>query len=87
MLTYGDQGDFAAAQSPRPLMLWAPLGDIGMPKEGVNRFLEVAQPAYQKANASGNLVIHRPPGEHSFTPEAFEALFSFFSEKLAAIEN
>src|SRR6185503_5730085 len=49
MLTQGDQGDFAAAMAPRPLMLWAPLSDIGMPNEGVDRFVEVVQPAYAKA--------------------------------------
>ncbi len=78
MLTVGDQGNFAAAMAPRPLMLWAPTEDIGMPKEGVERFLEVAQPAYAQAKKPDALVAHRPPGEHSFTLEAFEALEKFF---------
>jgi dienelactone hydrolase len=78
MLTVGDQGHFAAAMAPRPLMLWAPTEDIGMPKEGVQRFLEVVQPAYARAKAKDALVIHRPPGEHSFTLEAFEAMERFF---------
>jgi dienelactone hydrolase len=38
MLARGDQADFAAAIAPRPLMLWAPRSDVGMPKEGVDRF-------------------------------------------------
>jgi dienelactone hydrolase len=82
MLAKGDQGDFAAAHAPRPLMLWAPLEDIGMPKEGVDRFLEAAQPAYARAGAPGALVVHRPPGGHSFTPAAFEALTAFFDQHL-----
>ncbi|MDA2930778.1 dienelactone hydrolase family protein [Acidobacteria bacterium AH-259-O06] len=82
MLTRGDQGDFAAAMAPRPLMLWAPLHDIGMPREGVDRFLEVVQPAYAKAGAPGALVVHRPPGEHSFSLEAFQAMKSFFDRHL-----
>ena len=82
MLTKGDQGDFAAAMAPRPLMLWAPLNDIGMPREGVTRFLEVVQPAYVKAEAADALVVHRPPGEHEFTLEAFETMRAFFDSRL-----
>ncbi len=82
MLSKGDQGDFAAAMAPRPLMLWAPLDDIGMPKEGVDRFLQVVQPAYRQANAARALVVHRPPGEHSFTLEAFQAMKNFFDTYL-----
>ena len=82
MLTKGDQGDFAAAMAPRPLMLWAPLNDIGMPKEGVSRFLEAAEPAYDKAGAKDALVVHRPPGDHDFTLEAFEAMRAFFDSHL-----
>ena len=48
MLTLGDQGDYRAALAPRPLMLWATTEDIGMPKEGVQRFIETALPAYEK---------------------------------------
>ena len=82
MLTKGDHGDFAAAMAPRPLMLWAPLNDIGMPAEGVARFLEVAQPAYQRAGGADRLVVHRPPGEHALTIESFEAAFQFFEKFL-----
>jgi dienelactone hydrolase len=82
MLEVGDQGDFAAAMAPRPLMLWAPLEDIGMPREGVDRFLQQVQPAYREAGKPENLVIHRPAGGHSFTPEAFQAMQSFFDRFL-----
>jgi len=82
MLTVGDQGDFAAAMAPRPLMLWAPTEDIGMPKEGVERFLNVARPAYEHLNAGSALVVHRQPGEHSFTIEAFNAMEQFFQQYL-----
>ncbi len=81
MLTKGDQGDFAAAMAPRPLMLWAPLEDIGMPKEGVDRFLDVVRPAYESAGRPDALVIHRNPGEHSFSMEAFEAMVDFFDDQ------
>jgi dienelactone hydrolase len=87
MLTVGDQGDFAAAMAPRPLMLWAPLNDIGMPAEGVERFLEVAQPAYAARKAADSLVVHRPPGEHEFTMEAFEAMKAFFDARLASRDH
>lgn len=82
MLTKGDQGDFAAAMAPRPLMLWAPRSDIGMPNEGIDRFLEVAGPAYQRAGAQDRLVVHRPPGEHALSIESFEAMYQFFQKFL-----
>lgn len=82
MLNTGDQGDFAAAMAPRPLMLWAPLDDIGMPKEGVERFLQAVEPAYIQAGARDALVVHRPPGEHTFSLEAFQAMKAFFDSHL-----
>lgn len=82
MLTKGDQADFAAALAPRPIMLWAPLEDIGMPRQGVDRFLKVVEPAYRGAGASGKLVVHQKPGVHEFSLEAFEALVKFFADNL-----
>lgn len=82
MLTKGDHGEFAAAMAPRPLMLWAPRNDVGMPNEGIDRFLEAAQPAYQRAGAADRLVVHRPPGEHALTIESFEAVYQFFEKFL-----
>src|SRR5207302_1884775 len=73
--------------APRPLMLWAPRDDIGMPPEGVDRFLEVARPAYQRADAIDRLVVHRPPGEHAMTIESFEAAYQFFEEFLKGKQN
>lgn len=82
MLTRGDQADFAAALAPRPLMLWAPQSDIGMPKSGVDRFAASVRPAYTRAGAGQRLVIHQPPGEHEFTVEAFEAMAAFLRTAL-----
>ena len=76
MLTKGDQGEFAAAMAPRPLMLWAPLDDIGMPAGGVSEFVKKVAPAYAK----GGFVAHRLPGEHAFTLEAFSALVEFLDK-------
>ena len=36
IIAAGDQARFAAAMAPRPLMLWAPTADIGMPREAVD---------------------------------------------------
>jgi dienelactone hydrolase len=85
MLTKGDHGEFAAAMAPRPLMLWAPRSDIGMPNEGIDRFLETAAPAYRRAGAPDNLVVHRPPGEHALTIESFEAVHQFFEKFLRGV--
>jgi hypothetical protein len=85
MLTKGDHGEFAAAMAPRPLMVWAPTEDIGMPREGVDRFASLARPAYERAGAAAKLVIHQPPGEHDFTMEAFEAMRRFFDAELLGV--
>jgi dienelactone hydrolase len=82
MLTKGDHGEFAAAMAPRPLMLWAPRNDIGMPNQGIDSFLSVAEPAYLRAGAPHNLIVHRPPGEHALTIESFEAAYQFFEKFL-----
>jgi dienelactone hydrolase len=82
LLEKGDHGDFAAAMAPRPLMLWAPASDVGMPREGVDRFRLRVEPAYRRVGARNALRIHQPQGGHSFTLEAFEAMASFFGEFL-----
>jgi dienelactone hydrolase len=82
MLQKGDQAYFAAAMAPRPLMLWAPQQDIGMPKQGVDAFIGIVRPAYLKAGAPDALVIHQPPGEHRFTLEAFASMKAFFDNQL-----
>ncbi|UCF36753.1 MAG: hypothetical protein JSU96_18385 [Acidobacteriota bacterium] len=82
MLTRGDQGDFAAAMAPRPLMIWAPLQDIGMPASGVESFLNAVEPAYRRKNGLQFLSVHRPPGEHAFSLEAFSAMRRFFTDQL-----
>ena len=82
MLTSGDQGDFAAAMAPRPLMLWAPTEDIGMPNQGIDRFLQVVEPAYKQAGAADHLVVHRPQGKHALTKESVSAAKAFFDRFL-----
>ena len=82
MLERGDHGDLASAMAPRPLMLWAPTSDVGMPREGVDRFRERVGQAYDQAGAPNALRIHQLPGEHSFTVESFDAMASIFAEFL-----
>ena len=86
MLEKGDQADFAAALAPKPLMLWAPTEDIGMPREGVDRFVAQVRPAYERLGESDALVVHQQPGEHSFTLEAFEAMTRFFRDTFGAAQ-
>ena len=78
----GDQARFAAAMAPRPLILWAPTEDIGMPKEAVDAFVAAVAPAYERAGAPGAFVVHQPPGKHTFSLEAFEAMERFFARHL-----
>jgi dienelactone hydrolase len=82
LLTKGDQAEFAAAMAPRPLMLWAPLDDIAMPKQAVDRFIEVVRPAYQRAGAENAFVVYQRPGVHALTLEAFELMSQFFDREL-----
>lgn len=82
MLTRGDQAHFAGGLAPRPLMLWAPQRDVGMPKAGVDRFVDAVRPAYARLGAGPSLVVHQPDGEHEFTPDAFEAMAAFFETSL-----
>ena len=82
MLKWGDHGEFAAAMAPRPLMVWAPTSDVGMPRQGVDLFRARTEPAYASRRASTALQILQPPGGHTFSPEAFEAMASFFDEFL-----
>lgn len=76
----GDQAWFASAMAPKPLMVWAPTEDVGMPREGVDLFVGIVKPAYRCAGKPGNLVVHQQPGVHRFTLEAFEAMVGFFDE-------
>ena len=78
IIAKGDQAAFAAAMAPRPLMLWAPTEDIGMPREAVDAFIRVVTPAYEQAGGAKDFVVHQQPGEHRFTPEAFQAMNAFF---------
>jgi dienelactone hydrolase len=82
MLAKGDQADFAAAIAPKPLMIWAPTEDVGMPKEGVDRFAAKVRPAYERAAKPSSFVVHQPAGGHAFTREAFEAMVQFFEKHL-----
>ena len=82
MLAKGDQAEFAAAIAPRPLMLWAPTEDVGMPRAGVDQFVAKVRSAYERAGQSAAFVVHQQPGVHSFTPEAFDAMVSFFDKTL-----
>jgi dienelactone hydrolase len=82
LLTKGDHADFAAAMAPRPLMLWAPLSDIAMPKQGVDRFIAQVRPAYESAGARKAFVVYQRPGVHDLTLEAFELMSQFFDAHL-----
>jgi dienelactone hydrolase len=82
MMNWGDQADFAAAMAPRPLMLWAPTEDVAMPKQAVDRFVEVVRPAYERAGARDALVVYQRPGIHELNFEAFEAMKKFFDAHL-----
>jgi inosine-uridine nucleoside N-ribohydrolase/dienelactone hydrolase len=82
ILLHFDQGEIVAAQAPRPYFIAAPLGDIGMPREGVDELEAKAAPAYRRAGAPDALRIFRPEGPHSLTPEIFEELVKFFNDYL-----
>jgi dienelactone hydrolase len=80
IIAHGDQGRFAAALAPRPLFVWAPTEDIGMPRAGVDAFAAEVRRAY---GPDSPFELHQPPGEHAFTHEAFDAMLAFFDKHLS----
>lgn len=81
MLTKGDHRRIRGGHGPSSFdVVGAPRNDIGMPNEGMDRFLATAQPAYERTGAADRLVVHRPPGEHALTIESFEAAYQFFEK-------
>jgi dienelactone hydrolase len=82
ILLSGDHGDYVARQAPRAIFLWAPLEDIGMPKEGIDQLLARAGPAYQGLGYPGRLEVQRPQGGHVFSLAAFEHMYQFLQKRL-----
>lgn len=81
LLRYFDHGDIVAGCiAPRPFMAVAPLDDVDMPSAAVDDFLRTVAPAY--AEAEDRFVVHRPPGGHIFTVEAFEQVVAWFDRFL-----
>ncbi len=76
----GDHAFFASAMAPKPLMVWAPTEDVGMPKEAVDHFVSIVKPAYDCMGKANNFIVHQHPGIHTFSMEAFEAMVDFFDE-------
>ena len=84
MLAKGDQADFAAVMAPRPLMVWAPAEDIGMPKEAVDQFVNSVAPAYDRAGNRSALVVCQQSGIDEMQMPSFEAMLRFFDTWLRA---
>ncbi|MCY3736213.1 MAG: hypothetical protein OXG13_07405 [Gemmatimonadaceae bacterium] len=81
LLRYFDHGDIVAGCiAPRPFMAVAPLDDVDMPSAAVDDLVRTVAPAY--AETSERFVVHRPPGGHIFTVEAFEQVVAWFGRFL-----
>ena len=81
LLRYFDHGDIVAGCiAPRPFMAVAPLDDVDMPRAAVDDFVRTAAPAY--AESRERFLVHRPPGGHIFTVEAFEQVVDWFDRLL-----
>lgn len=81
LLRYFDHGDIVAGCiAPRPFMAVAPLDDVDMPSAAVDDFVHTVAPAY--AGAENRFIVHRPPGGHIFTLEAFEQVVAWFDRFL-----
>ena len=81
LLRYFDHGDIVAGCiAPRPFMAVAPLDDVDMPRAAVDDLIRTVTPAY--AEAEDRFVVHRPPGGHIFTVDAFEQVVDWFDRFL-----
>ena len=81
LLRYFDHGDIVAGCiAPRPFMAVAPLDDVDMPSAAVDDFVRTVTPAY--AESRERFLVHRPPGGHFFTMEAFEQVVDWFDRFL-----
>ena len=81
LLRYFDHGDIVASCiAPRPFMAVAPLDDVDMPSAAVDDLIRTVTPAY--AEAEDRFVVHRPPGGHIFTVDAFEQVVDWFDRFL-----
>ncbi len=81
LLRYFDHGDIVAGCiAPRPFMAVAPLDDVDMPRSAVDDFIRTAAPAY--AEAEDRFLVHRPPGGHIFTVDAFEQVVDWLDRCL-----
>ena len=81
LLRYFDHGDIVASCiAPRPFMAVAPLDDVDMPSAAVDDLIRTVAPAY--AEAEDRFLVHRPPGGHIFTVDAFEQVVDWFDRFL-----
>ncbi len=81
LLRYFDHGDIVAGCiAPRPFMAVAPLDDVDMPSAAVDDLIRTVTPAY--AEAEDRFLVHRPPGGHIFTVDAFEQVVDWFDRFL-----
>ena len=81
LLRYFDHGDIVAGCiAPRPFMAVAPLDDVDMPRAAVDDLIRTVAPAY--AEAEDRFLVHRPPGGHIFTVDAFEQVVDWFDRFL-----
>ena len=81
LLRYFDHGDIVAGCiAPRPFMAVAPLDDVDMPSAAVDDLIRTVTPAY--AEAEDRFLVHRPPGGHIFTVDAFGQVVGWFDRVL-----
>lgn len=81
LLRYFDHGDIVAGCiAPRPFMAVTPLDDVDMPRAAVDDLVRTVAPAY--AEAEDRFLVHRPPGGHIFTVDAFEQVVDWFDRFL-----
>ncbi|WP_436934100.1 alpha/beta hydrolase family protein [Halovenus marina] len=68
--------------TPRPFFVVAPMDDEDMPATGVDRMVEEAIPAYERAGTRANFAVHRPDGTHEFRQDYFERMADWFETHL-----
>lgn len=74
----GDQPDVFKSMAPRAVLVVGRDQDQGMPVEGLRRLEKEVGAAYARAGVGDRFAVHITAGDHTYTPEMFDQVKSWF---------
>jgi dienelactone hydrolase len=78
----GDQPDVFTSLAPRAVLVVGRDQDQGMPVEGLRRLEKEVGAAYARRGVADRFAVHITAGDHTYTPEMFEQVKSWFGRFL-----